>query len=60
MDEDTTVGTREAGELLGVTEQRVRQLVSAGDLPARRVYGQWRIERRDVEARRDARKGAAA
>lgn len=35
--------------VLGVNEARVRQLVEAGDLPARKVGRQWLIEADDLE-----------
>lgn len=45
-DPSTTVTTREAASLLGVSERRVRQLVSLGSLPARRARGgHWAIDR---------------
>lgn len=52
MEHDTTVSGREAAEMLGITRQAVHQLIHRGRLPARQVYGLWRIERADVEALR--------
>ena len=40
----------EAAALLGVTPQRVRQLIDAGRIPARHVGRAWVIARRDVLA----------
>lgn len=53
MEHDTTVSVQEATDVLGVTHQRVYQLIHRGRLPARQVYGLWRIERADVEALRE-------
>lgn len=47
-----TVGVPEAAELLGVSAQAVRQRITSGSLPARRVGRDWRIQRAAVEAAR--------
>ena len=41
----------EVGELLRVTPQTVRRLCAAGDLPAVRIGGQWRIPIAELDAR---------
>lgn len=46
--------TAEAAEVLGVSRQRVVQLVDAGTLPETRVGGSLVLARSAVEARRDA------
>src|ERR1700677_4727261 len=38
------IGVKEVAAQLGVTERRVRQLIEAGDLPARRVSGRLLVE----------------
>jgi excisionase family DNA binding protein len=42
------IGTRDAAELLGLGERRVRDLVAAGELGARRVGNSWRLSRAAV------------
>lgn len=42
---DKTLGTTDAADLLGVTRQRVHQMVQEGKLPGRMVYGKIRIPR---------------
>jgi excisionase family DNA binding protein len=37
------VGVKEVATQLGVTEARVRQLIAAGDMPARQVSGRWLV-----------------
>lgn len=44
------VGTTKAAELLGVSENRIRQLINSGQLPAERIGRTFVIRRRDVEA----------
>jgi excisionase family DNA binding protein len=44
------VGTSKAAELLGVSQNRVRQLINSGQLPARRVGRTFVIRRADVDA----------
>lgn len=46
------IDTARAGDLLGVSARRVRQLVAAGDLPARRAGRTWLVDRCAVELRR--------
>jgi excisionase family DNA binding protein len=43
-------GAAEAGALVGVTGERITQLIRAGHLPAKRVgpRGRWRIRVQDV------------
>jgi excisionase family DNA binding protein len=43
--------TIEAGELLGVSDSRVRQLLRAGDLPGTRANGRWQVDRAAVAER---------
>ena len=38
------IGVKEVAAQLGVTERRVRQLIDAGSLPARRVAGRLLVE----------------
>lgn len=47
------VSVTEAAELLGVSRQRVLQLLEAHDLPGTKVGRGWTIPRSAVEARRD-------
>jgi excisionase family DNA binding protein len=47
------MSTREAAAALGLTADRVRQLVASGALGSRRVGGRYLVRRDDVEARRD-------
>jgi excisionase family DNA binding protein len=44
------VGTTKAAELLGVSRNRVRQLVASGQLPAERIGRTFVIRLRDIEA----------
>jgi excisionase family DNA binding protein len=48
------MSTIEAAEALGLTSDRVRQLVASGGLRSRRVGGRYLVRRDDVEARIDA------
>jgi excisionase family DNA binding protein len=50
MDEDDLLTPDEAGELLGITGARVRQLVRRGTLPGFQKGRAWLLHRRDVEA----------
>jgi excisionase family DNA binding protein len=43
------VGTGKAAELLGVSENRVRQLINSGQLPAERIGRTFVIRRRDLD-----------
>lgn len=47
------VGVSEAAEILGVSRQRVLQLVAAGTLPAQRAGNAVVLQRAAVERRRD-------
>ena len=38
-----------AGELLGVNDSRIRQLILAGRLPARKIGRDWLIKERDLK-----------
>ena len=42
--------TKEAGDRLGVNASRVRQLILAGRLHARKFGGGWIIQEKDLEA----------
>lgn len=44
------VGTSTAAELLGVSPNRIRQLVNSGQLPAQRIGRTFVIRRRDLDA----------
>jgi excisionase family DNA binding protein len=50
-DEGTSdvVGSSKAAELLGVSQNRIRQLINAGQLPAQRVGRTFVIRRHDVD-----------
>jgi excisionase family DNA binding protein len=55
MVEEIDVGwmsTADAAAMLGLTADRVRQLISSGALDSRRVGGRYLVRRDDVEARR--------
>ena len=47
------IDTDSAAGLLGVTPNRVRQLVRAGELPGRKVARSWLLDRTAVELRRE-------
>lgn len=51
------LSVNEAAEALGVGPQRVRALVGAGRLPARRLGRAWAIARRDLDVARSRRGG---
>src|SRR5262245_24102945 len=51
MQADDVLTVREAAARLGVSGQRVRQLISDGSLPARRSSSGWLIEAGDVAGR---------
>lgn len=40
--------TTEAADLMGITPRRVRALISAGRLPAKKVGRDWQIRRSDA------------
>lgn len=44
------VGTKEAADRLGVTQERVTQLIRAGDLKAMKVGRTWIIDERSLTA----------
>jgi len=44
------IGTSKAAELLGVSQNRVRQLIASGQLPAERVGRSFVIRRADLVA----------
>lgn len=46
------IDTAGAAELLGVSPRRVRQLIDAGELNARRASRFWLLDRKEVELRR--------
>jgi excisionase family DNA binding protein len=48
--ESDLVGTTKAAKLLGVSQNRVRQLVASGQLPAERIGRTFVIRLRDIEA----------
>jgi len=48
------MSTAEAAEALGLTADRVRQLVAAGAIGSRRISGRYLVRRDDVEARLEA------
>jgi excisionase family DNA binding protein len=51
--DDRYITTKEAAEMLGVSDQRVRDLLKAGRLSGKklgsRLGGMWLVERRSVE-----------
>ena len=49
------VTTKEAAEMLGVSERRVGQMLAAGALTGRKVGRSWLVDRGSVETLRDAR-----
>jgi excisionase family DNA binding protein len=44
------VGTTKAAELLGVSQNRIRQLISSGQLPAERIGRTFVIRQGDLDA----------
>jgi excisionase family DNA binding protein len=44
LNHGTTMSTREAAELLGISQRRVQQRIAAGEIPARRVGRTYLIE----------------
>jgi hypothetical protein len=48
---ERVLSVREAAELLGVSPQRVRQMLLAGDLSGRRSSAGWMVEERQVRSR---------
>ncbi len=55
---DEAIGTAQAAWLLGLSEQRVRQLADAGDLPSMRTPLGCLFDRGDIEAFAEAREQA--
>lgn len=45
------VGVPDAAEVLGVSAERVRQLIYAGDLSAHRISGRWMVDRASLNRR---------
>ena len=43
-----TLTPKEAGRLLGVSDERVRQMLEAGELVGEKVNGRWRADANDV------------
>jgi excisionase family DNA binding protein len=43
------IGTKEAAERLGVSQQRVQALIKSGQLPAEKVGRDWLINEKDLE-----------
>jgi excisionase family DNA binding protein len=41
--------TRQAAEMLGVNDSRIRQLIEAGELEASKFAHMWQVERESVE-----------
>lgn len=50
------MSVREAAKVLRISEQRVRQLINTGQLPAQRVGKIWIIDRQSLQAARQARR----
>jgi excisionase family DNA binding protein len=44
------IGTSEAAEMLGVSQNRIRQLIASGQLPAERVGRSFVIRRPNLDA----------
>lgn len=51
------ITTTEAAEELGVTAGRVRAMIAAGHLPARKIGRDWAIRRRDLDRVRERKTG---
>lgn len=43
------IGTKEASEKLGISQQRVQALIKSGKLPAEKVGRDWLINEADLE-----------
>jgi excisionase family DNA binding protein len=56
---DMEIDTKKAGELLRLSDARVRQLLRSGALPGRLVGRRWVVKKSDVLAYRAPRKAAA-
>lgn len=51
LDPDERLTTTEAGKHLGFSDETIRRMCEAGELPAsRRPGGQWRLRRGDLDA----------
>jgi hypothetical protein len=57
-DSDVMVTVADAASLLRLSERRVRQLATAGDIPGERTSLGWRFAHRDVAGLRDRRAAA--
>jgi excisionase family DNA binding protein len=51
------ISTKRAAEILGVNDSRVRQLILAGRLPARKIGRDWIIREKDLEKVTDRKPG---
>lgn len=49
--------TTQAAERLGISTRRVRALISAGQLPAKRIGRDWLISERDLGTVQDRKPG---
>ena len=45
----TLYSVRELEPILGVSEQTIKRRIKAGELPARKISGKWKITRQDLE-----------
>ena len=45
----TLYGVKELEPILGVSEQTIKRRIKAGELPARKIGGKWKITRADLE-----------
>lgn len=52
MDVSNAVSATQAAELLGISRQRVHQLIAAGKLEAVRVGSGWLVDKASVEQRK--------
>ncbi len=50
MEHKRFISTAQAGDMLSVTSETIRQWASAGRLPGRRIGRHWKIELEAVEA----------
>lgn len=54
---DDVIGTKEASEILGITQRHVIRLIQSGDLVGKQIGKQWAISRASVlqyQAQKDA------
>ena len=49
-EQNDLIGTSTAAELLGISQNRIRQLIASGQLPAQRVGRTFVIRRKDAES----------